>query len=151
MAAQPKIFHKDMRAASRPIWMEAFAGFDWLTLRVSPQFYGLGVPRGNGSAVIVIPGFMGTDLYLLEMRGWLNRIGYRAFVSGIGRNSECLDLLMDKLVESIARASEETKGPVHLIGHSLGGVLARAAATLKPERVASVITLGSPYRGIRSH
>jgi pimeloyl-ACP methyl ester carboxylesterase len=40
---------------------------------------------------------------------------------------------------------------VHLIGHSLGGVLVLSAASLRPDIVASVITLGSPFRGIRSH
>jgi hypothetical protein len=40
---------------------------------------------------------------------------------------------------------------VHLIGHSLGGIFARSAAVRKPQRVASVITLGSPYRGLMVH
>lgn len=40
---------------------------------------------------------------------------------------------------------------VHLIGHSLGGVLALSAASLRPDIIASVITLDAPFRGIRSH
>ena len=151
MSTHSYSFHKDQEAAARPIWREALVGLDWLALRASPVFYGLGVPRGDHSAVITVPGFMGTDLYLQEMHWWLRRIGYRSYLSDIGRNADCLDLLVDQLLNTIQKAFTETRGKVHLIGHSLGGVLALSAASLRPDIVASVITLGSPFRGIRSH
>ena len=122
-----------------------------MALRASPVYYGLGVPRGDRSAVIVVPGFLGTDFYLQELYYWLRRINYRPYMSGIGRNAECLDVLVGRLSQTIKKAAAETGGKVHLIGHSLGGVLARSAAARLPEQVASVITLGSPFRGIRSH
>jgi len=150
-STSPGSFLKDQESAQRPLWREAFVGLDWLALRSSPVFYGIGVPRGNGSAVIVIPGFMGTDMYLQEIRHWLGRIGYRPYMSRIGWNAECVNTLADRLSETMATAQSETGGKVHLIGHSLGGVIARSAAAQRPDRVASVITLGSPFRGIRSH
>jgi triacylglycerol lipase len=151
MSTSPKPFYRDQKSASRPIWREGFVALDWLALHAAPVFYGLGVPRGNGSAVIAIPGFMGTDQYLRELHCWLKRIGYRSYLSEIGRNADCLDLLVDRLMQTIQKAYDETHGTVHLIGHSLGGVLALSAASLRPDIVASVITLGSPFRGIRSH
>jgi triacylglycerol lipase len=151
MSAQTKPFFKDERPSARPVWLEALAGLDWFALRASPVFYGLGIPRGDRSAVIVIPGFLGTDLYLREIHLWLQRIGYSSYLSGIGRNAECLDVLTDRLLETITEANKKTGRKVHLIGHSLGGILARAAASIKPDQVSSVITLGSPFRGIRSH
>lgn len=144
-------FLREQEPAQRPLWREAFVGLDWLALRSSPVYYGLGVPRGNGSAVIVIPGFMGTDMYLQEIYSWLRRIGYRPFMSRIGWNAECVNTLVDRLYETIDKAQSQTAGKVHLIGHSLGGVIARSAAAQWPDRIASVITLGSPFRGIRSH
>jgi triacylglycerol lipase len=144
-------FHRDERPAAVPIWREALAGLEWAALRASPIFYGCGVPRGDGAPVVVVPGFLGSDLYLLDLHGWLGRIGYRAYLSRIGRNAECLDLLVDRLFATVEQAHADTDRPVHLIGHSLGGMLARAAAVRRPERIASVITLGSPFRGIRSH
>ncbi|MFY9608238.1 MAG: alpha/beta fold hydrolase, partial [Blastocatellia bacterium] len=150
-STSPRGFLKDQEVSQRPLWREAFVGLDWLALRSSPVYYGLGVPRGDGSAVIVIPGFMGTDIYLQEIYSWLRRIGYRPYMSRIGWNAECVNTLVERLSETIARAQTETGGKVHLVGHSLGGVLARSATAQRPERIASVITLGSPFRGIRSH
>jgi len=144
-------FLRDQEVAQRPLWREAFVGLDWLALRSSPVYYGFGVPRGDRSAVIVVPGFMGTDMYLQEIYYWLRRIGYRPYMSRIGLNAECVNTLVDRLSETITKAQAETGGRVHLIGHSLGGVIARSAAAQRPDRVASVITLGSPFRGIRSH
>ncbi len=144
-------FQKDRRPASRPIWREAFVALDWLALRSSPVYYGFGAPRGDKSAVVVVPGFMGTDHYLYELHSWLRRVGYRPYFSQIGWNADCLNVLVERLSETIEEAVTETGGKVHLIGHSLGGLLTRSAAARHREHVRSVITLGSPFRGIRSH
>jgi pimeloyl-ACP methyl ester carboxylesterase len=113
-----------------------------------PVYYGVGVPRGDDSAVVIIPGFLGTDLYLTELHGWLERIGYRPYFSGIGINADCPNLLIQRHVSAtIMRALDQTGRKIHLIGHSLGGVIARSIAGERPEDIASVITLASPIRG----
>ena len=132
-------------------WREAFVGLDWVSLRTSAVYYGFGVPRGDGSPVVVVPGFLGSDRYLMELYYWLSRVGYRPYYSGIGRNAECLDLLLKRLVRTIDRAYADTGQRVRLIGHSLGGTMARAAAGHRPRRVAQVITLGSPIHSARVH
>jgi pimeloyl-ACP methyl ester carboxylesterase len=147
-----KYLEEEFQASSSlPLWREAFLGIDWLALRMSPVYRGIGVPRGDGSAVVVIPGFMGSDQYLGDMHAWLRRIGYRSYLSGIGRNAECPDVLTVRLHDTVSRAREETGGPVHLIGHSLGGVLARGAAARWTDDIASVITMAAPFRGVRVH
>lgn len=119
-----------------------------LLLHATPVYYGLGVPRGDGSAVVIIPGFLGTDLYLTELHAWLRRIGYRPYFSGIGINAECPNLLIQRrLNQTVEKALEETGRKIHLIGHSLGGVIARSVAGQRPNDVASVITLAAPFRG----
>lgn len=151
MTQGPAFFDVEERPASVPIWREALFGFDWLSLRTSPVLYGCGIPRGDGSPVMVVPGFLGSDLYLVEMYYWLGRIGYRPYFSNIGRNADCLDMLLNRLLATVDEARAATGRSVHLIGHSLGGMLSRSAAVRRPDRIASVVTLGSPFRGIRSH
>ena len=133
-----------------PLWREAFVGYEWLSLRASAVYRGIDVPPGDGSAVVVIPGFLGSDSYLRSLHSWLQRIGYRPYMSAIGRNAQCPNLLLDRLFDTIEGAYDDTGGKVHLIGHSLGGVLARAAAVLQPGRTASVIVMASPFRGVRA-
>jgi pimeloyl-ACP methyl ester carboxylesterase len=138
--------------ADTSLWTEALFGAEVLLLHATPVYYGFGVPRGDGSGVVIIPGFLGTDLYLTELYGWLERIGYRPYFSGIGINAECPNLLIERhLSETVRRALKETGRKIHLIGHSLGGVLARALAGQRPKDVASVITLASPIRGTVAH
>jgi pimeloyl-ACP methyl ester carboxylesterase len=137
--------------ADVPIWREPLAAMEWLALRTSRIFYGRGVPRGDGAPVIAVPGFLGTDFYLGELSRWLRRIGYRVYRSQIGWNAGCVDVLVSRLLETIGQATQENGRRVHLIGHSLGGVLARAATARRPDLVASIVTLGSPLRGISAH
>jgi len=134
--------------ADTPLWTEALFGAEVLLLHATPVYYGFGVPHGDGSAVLIIPGFLGTDLYLTELHGWLGRIGYRPYFSGIGINADCPNLLIKRhLTETMEQALAETGRKVHLIGHSLGGVIARSIAGQRPKDVASVTTLASPFRG----
>lgn len=123
-------------------------GFLW----ISPVFMGYGIPHGDGSGVVLVPGFLETDLSLSQLRAWLNRIGYRTYYSGISLNAECPNLLIRQhLCAVIEKANEATKRKVHLIGHSLGGTMARSVAAQMPDRVSSVITLVSPIRKVAGH
>jgi len=135
----------------RPIWNEVFFPVDWLALHLSPVYYGFGVPRGSGQPVVLVPGFLGSDRYLTEMHLWLRRIGYRPYFSGIGRNVDCPELLTQRLIVTLEQAKLETGQKTTIIGHSLGGMLARAAGHRAPDLVAQVITMGSPFRSVRAH
>ena len=148
MAPRRSNIRRPEAEADIPIWKEALFGAELLLLHASPVCYGLGVPPGDGSGVVVIPGFLGTDLYLTHLSSWLSRLGYRSYLSGIGINAECPNLLIKyRLAETIEKALSETGRKIHLIGHSLGGIMARAIAAQRPREVASVIALGSPFRG----
>jgi len=138
----------DQAEADISIWKEALFGAELLLLHASPIYYGFGVPSGDGSAVIVIPGFLGSDDYLSNMTGWLSRIGYRAYFSGIGYNADCPNLLIQyRLAQTIEAARRETGRKVHLIGHSLGGIIARSIAVQRRKDIASVISIASPFAG----
>lgn len=145
-------FPEDPAEAHVPIWREALCAAELLLLHSSPVYWGFGIPQGDDSAVVLIPGFLKSDAYLSQLHSWLGRVGYRPYFSGIGQNAECPNLLIESAVrETVARAYEESGGKVHIVGHSLGGLIARAIATQQPQAVASVITLASPFRGTVAH
>src|SRR3954452_10368426 len=83
-----------------PIWQEALFGIEILLLHASPIYYGFGAPRGDGSAVLVIPGFLSHAVYLVELYAWLQRIGYRAYYSGIGLNADCPNVLIRQRLQA---------------------------------------------------
>jgi pimeloyl-ACP methyl ester carboxylesterase len=135
-----------------PIWREALAPLEWMALHFSPVFYGCGIARGDSEPVVIVPGFLGNDAYLTTLYWWLARMGYRPFFSRIGHNADCPDHLAGALHGTVQHARAETGQRVHIIGHSLGGMLARSVALDHPDDVASVITLGSPFRdSVRAH
>ena len=148
----PHILTRDYQESNVPIWSEVLFAVELVLLHAAPVYYGLGTPHGDGSGVVLIPGFLCPDHYLFPMHKWLGRIGYEAFFSGISFNAECPNLLIKRhLNETIEKALAKTGRRIHLIGHSLGGVIARSIAGQRPQDIASVITLGAPFRGTVAH
>jgi pimeloyl-ACP methyl ester carboxylesterase len=133
------------------IWREALWGLDWLSLRLSPVYLGIGAPRGDGSPVVLVPGFLTTDAYLVEMYFWLRRIGYDPYLSGIGVNADCMESLTRRLEKTVEEVHARTGRRVRIVGHSLGGFLGRRLALLRPELVSQLIQLGSPIQALEAH
>ena len=74
---------EDEAEAQITIWKEALFAVDLFLLHASPVYYGLGIPHGDHSGVVIIPGFLGSDHYLAELRYWIGRIGYEPYFSGL--------------------------------------------------------------------
>lgn len=138
-------------AVALPIWHESLAALDWMALRLSPVYAGMGIPRGDGAPVVLVPGFMASDASMFELHRWLRRMGYAPYESGIGLNTRCPETHIARLLESAERAHAETGRRVTIIGHSLGGCFARGAALKRPDLVTQVISLGSPVQGAAIH
>ncbi|MEO6399138.1 MAG: alpha/beta fold hydrolase [Tepidiformaceae bacterium] len=150
--ADPYSQDPSVQPVDTPMWRESLFALDWLALRSSPVYYGCGVSRGHGQPVVVVPGFLASDTSLVELYGWLSRIGYTPYFSNIGRNADCPDHIGTQLLETVKRAHRETGKRVALIGHSLGGMLSRSLALDFPEHVSMVISMGSPFRdAVRAH
>ncbi len=117
---------------------------EYWALRNDPVYRGQGVPRGDGKAVLVLPGMFGNDFYLQPLRSWLGRIGYKPTVSTIAINAGCSRRLIERVEVGLARQLESTDDPVAIIGHSRGGILGKAIASRLGDRCAHFIALGSP-------
>lgn len=104
------------------------------------------MPRGDGHPVLVLPGFLASDLSTAPLRKTLTYLGYNVKGWGLGRNlgptKKVHDALNTLLQDVLGDIGEQT---VSVIGWSLGGVYARELAQRFPERIRQVITLGSPF------
>lgn len=103
--------------------------------------------RGDGRAVVVIPGFMARDIFTLRLRRMLDVAGYSPHGWGLGMNRGATPDLLDRLTERLDAIAVTEGTPISLIGWSLGGLYAREVAKLRPGIVDRVITLGSPFSG----
>lgn len=118
--------------------------FQFGALLRDPVYHGVQVPKGKGQPVLLIPGFLAGDWTLRVMAGWLNRIGYCPYFSGIDWNVDCPDRTGELLQWRLEHIIKEGGGPIIAIGHSLGGMLARFLGANFPEKIQHVIALGSP-------
>ncbi|MEJ8823229.1 alpha/beta hydrolase [Variovorax humicola] len=105
-------------------------------------------PRGDGHAVLVLPGLGAGDRSTELMRRYLNSRGHDAHGWGLGQNLGPRDGVEARLLRRL-RALYAASGhkKVSLVGWSLGGVFARMMASLQPDLVRSVVTLGTPFIG----
>ena len=115
-------------------------------LRLYKSFGRLG-ERGpeDGPKVMVVPGFVANDRTTLGLQRVLANAGYRVTGWGMGLNRGVKADTLDRLAERILAFGGGK--PVILVGWSLGGVFAREMAKVRPDLVAKVITMGSPFSG----
>ncbi|HJR40229.1 MAG TPA: alpha/beta hydrolase [Nocardioidaceae bacterium] len=101
-------------------------------------------PTRSLDPVVLVPGFMAGDTTLLLMSRHLRRLGYRTYRSTMHANVGCTQeasYALERRVEAITIRRERK---VTIIGHSLGGLLARGIAARRPDLVDGIITMGSP-------
>ena len=123
----------------------------WLELSrllVDPVFYGVGVPRGDGRPVVLMPGFLAGDQTLSVIAAWLRRVGYRPQFCGFVMNAGCSDRTLDRVERRVEGLSRAHGGRVALIGHSRGGHFVRALAARRPDLVSHAISMGADLQGL---
>ena len=130
---------------------------DVTALRAQPRDVSWRRRPGRGS-VLLVPGFTGSKedhlllLPLLAARGWdawaFSQRGQGDSVAPAGTESYRLDDFVGDTLEVTDLVRSAGNGePVHLLGHSFGGVVARAAAIARPASFASLTMLCSGPHG----
>jgi pimeloyl-ACP methyl ester carboxylesterase len=104
------------------------------------------LPQGDVHAIIVLPAFLSADGLNRGVRDWLVGLGYTVEGCGAGFNVGPTAAAVAAAERALKRGTDRTGRPASLVGHSLGGVLARALANAHPDRVRRVITVCSPFR-----
>lgn len=129
-------------------WMEGrfwaeFTTFSWhyFSLRNS-------LPKGDGHAVLVIPGFLASDAATAGLRNVLSHAGYAVYGWEQGTNrGPSADVFAG--LEQQLKQLYANHGKVSLIGWSLGGIFARELGRRHPKLIRQIITLGSPFNATR--
>ena len=102
-------------------------------------------PRGDGHPVLVLPGLVASDTSTRPLRSFLKSRGYAVSGWRQGRNLGLRHGVQNAMVDLVHELNDTHGRKVSLVGWSLGGLYARQLAKMMPERVRSVITLGSPF------
>lgn len=125
---------------------EARAPFELRALLGSDVWRGRGVPRGDGSPVLLVPGLMAGDETLRLMAAWLKRLGYQPRRAGMRSNVRCSEESASRLEARLERAVQSAGRRAVIVGHSRGGMLGRVLAVRRPDLVAGIVTLGTPHK-----
>jgi triacylglycerol lipase len=115
-------------------------------LRRSAVFAGRGVAAGEGQPVMMIPGFLGSQLCMTVMTGWLRRTGHSP-EPYTGRDIGCGEREARRLEGALERIADRHGARVAIVGHSRGGHLARVLAVRRPELVSGIVTVCTPSTG----
>jgi pimeloyl-ACP methyl ester carboxylesterase len=137
--------HQGLRAPSKLLWLTEYRSI-WefgFALTTAPLL--MTAPRGDGHPVLVLPGFLVSDISTTMLRNYLNLLGYDAYGWELGRNFGGIKKNRAGIRKRLNEIVVKTGKKVTVIGWSLGGVYARDLAIAMPEAVRSVITLGSPF------
>jgi pimeloyl-ACP methyl ester carboxylesterase len=107
-----------------------------------------GVPQGDGRGIIVIPGHTASDFHTVNLRLFLNEIGYNAYGWNCGVNTGFNYGWIDKVVDTAWLCRNGTKQKVSLIGWSLGAAQACILAAEYTNLFDKVISIGGMLKGL---
>lgn len=118
--------------------------------RSRPPYAG-SAPVRDAGPVLLVPGFLAGDYTLAPMARVLRRAGYRTYRPGVLANVSCTLDTATRLEARIEQVAERREQRVTLVGHSLGGMLARGLAARRPDLVSGIVTMGSPVLAPGAH
>ncbi|PVG81629.1 alpha/beta hydrolase [Nocardioides gansuensis] len=113
--------------------------------------YAARAPRRGDEPVLLVPGFLAGDGSLALMARALRVQGLRTYRSHIHANIGCTLTAADALEERLEHIADRRGSRVRIVGHSLGGMLARGVAARRPDLVAGIVTMGSPMLAPGAH
>src|SRR6478735_1339850 len=104
-----------------------------------------------GDPVLLVPGFLAGDGSLALMARSLRAQGFRTYRSHIHANVGCTLNAAAQLEARLESIAARRGSRVQVVGHSLGGMLARGLAVRRPDLVSTIVTMGSPMLAPGAH
>lgn len=108
-------------------------------------------PVRSAEPVLLVPGFLAGDASLGPMSRTLRHDGFRTYRADIRANVGCTVAAARQLEERLEEIAQRRGSRVRVVGHSLGGMLARGVAARRPDLVAGIVTMGSPVLAPGAH
>ena len=94
--------------------------------------------------MLLVPGFLAGDGTLRFMAGALRRQGFRTYRSHIHANVGCTLNAAAQLEGRLESIAQRRGSRVQIVGHSLGGMLARGLAVRRPDLISGRRHPGQP-------
>lgn len=108
-------------------------------------------PARVSEPVLLVPGFLAGDSSLGPMSRSLRHLGFRTYRADIRANVGCTLAAAAQLEERLEEITQRRGSRVRIVGHSLGGMLARGVAARRPDLVSGIVTMGSPVLAPGAH
>lgn len=108
-------------------------------------------PASQPDPVMLVPGFLAGDGTLIAMSAGLRRRGFRTYRAQILANVGCTDRAVTQLERRLEDIATRREARVQVVGHSLGGMIARGLAARRPDLVSGIVTMGSPMMAPAAH
>lgn len=108
-------------------------------------------PRRVEAPVLLVPGFFLGDVSLAPLGAALRRAGHPTWFSRMQANVGCTMSALDEVEQRLEYVADRTGQRVQVVGHSLGGLIARGLAARRPDLVEGIVTLASPMQAPGAH
>ncbi|MGN0064195.1 MAG: esterase/lipase family protein [Nocardioides sp.] len=108
-------------------------------------------PYRSADPVLLVPGFLAGDQSLALLARSLRGEGFRTYRSHMHVNIGCTMAAAGMLERRLEQVAHRRGTRVRVVGHSLGGMIARGVAARRPDLVSGIVTLGSPVLAPGAH